>query len=63
MQCRKVVGVNWRPYATHAIWTLNRTFRSMLLKTPTYVVLFGINLTLLRSCKIAVKIWFKPVTG
>ena len=57
------MGVNWRPYATHAIWTLNRTFRSMLLKTPTYVVLFGINLTLLRSCKIAVKIWFKPVTG
>jgi hypothetical protein len=56
-------GGELAPLCNPGDWALNRTFRSMPPKTPTYVVLFGINLTLLRSCKIAVKIWFKPVTG
>ena len=30
---------------------------------PAYVVLLGINLTVLRSVKIVWKIWFKPVIG
>jgi len=60
---RESGGASSRLYATQAIWALYRAFRSMPPKTLIYVVLLGINLTLLRSCKIAVKIWLKPVAG
>jgi hypothetical protein len=60
---RESAGGELAPLPSPGDWTLNRTFHSMPPMTHTYVVLFGINLTLLRSCKIAVKIWFKPVTG